>query len=544
MISLEAHDSSTLTFVFAGSNTTRSAAESTFSQLARHHRELLQMKKARYAALIDGASISIPDPQLQQVYDWVKIDAEWLARDVPGLGRGLSGGVMEYPWWFGTETYSLQALLASGDAALAMQTLRLLRKVSAKANGNGRIVHEVTTNGGVSNPGNTQETARFIITVRDVVRWTGDLAFAREMYPAMKQGLHWLLTDQDRNRDLFPEGYGITEILGLNAEVIDVAAATQQALVATAEIGDLLGDRAASRYRPVAEELKRRINQRFWLDEDSSYADVYGTRAQAVSAAEGAAKQIGLPGPDKLTGRDRELIRYYQQLGDRFAAMPDTTRAWMTNQNLVVITPMEMGIAPRSLAIRGLDQLRRHGVGKYGPYLSAVDRQAMMTIATGVAAVAEGKYGRTDEALWYMRRIVETFNRKLPGSISEMMPDYGCFVIAWTMYGIVLPLVQHVFGIEPDAVHRKVVFEPHLPKGWEDMSIHDLRVGGNRISFSRARSAKGVEYTVDATENGWTFVLKDSAVTGGKYYLNGASITADSSGIRMSGRKNQVLIVP
>jgi hypothetical protein len=215
----------------------------------------------------------------------------------------------------------------------------------------------------------------------------------------------------------------------------------------------------------------------------------------------------------------------------------------MTNQNLVVITPMEMGIAPRDLALRGLDQLRRQGVGGYGPYLSAVDRQAMMTIATGVAAVAESNYGRTDEALWYMQRIVETFNRKLPGSISEMMPDYGCFVIAWTMYGIVLPLVEHVFGVHPDAVHRTVVFEPHLPKGWEEMSIHDLRVGDNRISFSRARTAKGVEYTADATQGGWTFVLKGNALSGGNYFLNGQPVTADSSGIRMHGKKNKVLVV-
>ena len=47
------------------------------------------------------------------------------------------------------------------------------------------------------------------------------------------------------------------------------------------------------------------------------------------------------------------------------------------------------------------------------------------------------------------RKIVETFNRVSPGSISEMMPDYGCFTIAWTSYGIVVPLVQHVFGIHP-----------------------------------------------------------------------------------------------
>jgi hypothetical protein len=66
---------------------------------------------------------------------------------------------MEYPWWFGTETYSLQAAIASGDAALAEQTLRLLRRRSDQANGNGRIAHEITTNGQVVNPGNTQETA-------------------------------------------------------------------------------------------------------------------------------------------------------------------------------------------------------------------------------------------------------------------------------------------------------------------------------------------------------------------------------------------------
>src|SRR4029453_9583854 len=99
-------------------------------------------------------------------------------------------------------TYTLQALVASGDAELAKATLRLLRRQSLKANGNGRIVHEVTTNGAVSNPGNSQETAQFILTVGKVVQWKGDLGFAREMYPAMTRGLHWLLTDMDRNRDL------------------------------------------------------------------------------------------------------------------------------------------------------------------------------------------------------------------------------------------------------------------------------------------------------------------------------------------------------
>jgi len=216
----------------------------------------------------------------------------------------------------------------------------------------------------------------------------------------------------------------------------------------------------------------------------------------------------------------------------------------MTNRNWVITTPMEVGIAPRSRAIEALDRIRRDDVGEYGPYLSAVDREAMMTIATGAQAVSEGSYGRSDEALWYMHRIVDTFNRALPGSMSEMMPDDGCFTIAWTSYGIVIPLVQQFFGIQPEATRRTIVFEPHLPTGWENVSIDDLPVGTNRISFSRARSGKGIEYRIGATESGWNFVLKTTETPGATYYLNGRPVSFSTSGIRMSGRKNLLLVVP
>ncbi len=159
------------------------------------------------------ARIRIPDQRLQDVYNWTRINMEWLIRDVPGVGRGLSAGFMEYPWWFGTETYSLQALMRSGDFRLVKQTLRLLRAQSCKVNGNGRIAHEITTDGAVANPGNTQETAQFVMTVGQLLAWSGDLDFAREMYPAMQQGIDWLLVEMDQNKDLFPEGYGITEAM-------------------------------------------------------------------------------------------------------------------------------------------------------------------------------------------------------------------------------------------------------------------------------------------------------------------------------------------
>jgi glycogen debranching enzyme len=544
-LSVAPNSTSTLTFVIAGSATDSTEAANAYWYLAKHHATLLTRKKAHYASLIQRARVTIPDRRLQEVYNWVRINADWLVREVPGIGRGLGGGLMEYPWWFGTETYSLQALMATGDFDLASQTLRLLKSQSMKANGNGRIVHEATTNGAISNPGNTQETAQFILTVDKLFRWTGDLGFAREMYPAMTMGIHWLLTDMDQNGDLFPEGYGIMEVSGLNAELIDVAVYTQQALTATAHIAAILREpEAAARYNQLASRLAMRINERFWVEEEGSYADFYGTRAQAISAAEGAIRQIGLKGANELTPRDKELIGYYERLKQQFSAMPDSTRGWLTNKNWVITTPMETGIAPRARALRLLDKIRLENVGEYGPFLSAVDKQAMMTISTGVQAVSEANYGRTDEALWYVDRIVQTFNRVSPGSISEMMPDYGCFVIAWTSYGIVVPLIEHVFGIEPDAPGKTVVFEPHLPTGWEDIRIDDLPVGTNQVSFSRARTRRGIEYSIEGNQSGWSFVLKVKDVPGARYYLNGRPVSFTADGIRMSGKRNHVLVRP
>ena len=542
-LSVGPHGTSTLTFVIAGSATTQDAALHAYRYLTTNRATLLAENVAHYAAIIDRARVRIPDQHLQEVYNWVRVNTEWLVRDVPGIGRGLGAGLMEYPWWF-SDMYSLQALTATGDFDLVKQDLRLLQTQSKKANHNGRIVHELTTNGAVINPGNTQETAQFITTVGRVVDWTGDLDFAREMYPAMTSGIDWLLTDMDQNKNLFPEGYGIMEVYGLNAELIDVAVYTQQALEATSHIAATLGKPDQARhYQQLASQLKASINQKFWIDDEGSYADFFGSRSQAMRAAEGAIKQIELQGTNNLTQRDTNLIRYYAQLERQFSALPDTNRGWLTNKNWVITTPMETGIAPRARAIALLDKIRKENVGEYGPYLSATERGAMMTIATGVQAVSEGNYGRSDESLWYIDRIVQTFNRTLPGSISEMMPDYGGLTIGWTSYGIVIPLIQQIFGIQPDAVHKTVVFDPHLPTGWEDVSIENLPIGTNTISFSRTKTGRGTEYAFEAKEGGWNFVLRGTEVPGAKYYLNGRSVSFTSSGIRMSGRRNHLVVV-
>ena len=62
-----------------------------YHYLSEHYAALLVQKVAHYGSIINRARLKIPDLRLQEVYTWSRINMEWLVRDVPGIGRGLSG---------------------------------------------------------------------------------------------------------------------------------------------------------------------------------------------------------------------------------------------------------------------------------------------------------------------------------------------------------------------------------------------------------------------------------------------------------------------
>ena len=100
------------------------------------------------------SKITIPDKELEKAFEWVKYNTEWLVRDVPEIGRGLGAGMPDYPWWFGVDNeYTLKGAIVTGRKDLVYQTIELIHRLS-ESNGNGRIVHEVSTNGVIFNPGN------------------------------------------------------------------------------------------------------------------------------------------------------------------------------------------------------------------------------------------------------------------------------------------------------------------------------------------------------------------------------------------------------
>jgi glycogen debranching enzyme len=512
----------------------------------------LTQKIERYKKINSTSHLTIPDKSIEQMYEWLKYNTDWLTRNVPEIGIGLSAGLPDYPWWFGGDAvYSLQGVLATGDHALAKNTIILLEKISKQTNGNGRIIHEVSTNGSVYNPGLLSETALFITLLRNYFAWTGDKELITKLFPEVNKGIKWLL-DNDIDGNGYPNGNGLMEIPGLDKEMIDVAVYTQQAFSSAAELAVALGEnKLATDYQKLADELKVKINKEWWNETVRSFGDFRGTVAEAKPILKGAIIRADtLRKPWVIA----ELKETEKQLS-KYTAIQQIPH--VIYRNWVVNTPLETGIADFEKGQAALETAKKYE-NPYGVYVTGIDRTeepdsvvlksrkktfsyigAVMTIPTGVQAVAAANYGKPEDALRYITMLHRSFSYALPGSMYEVSPDFGMMVQAWNGYGVDVPIINHFFGIKPKAYEKSIYISPCMPLDWKDASIDNVRVGNNSFSLSICQKSDHKEYSIKQTLADWTVIVnvKNSKrvmvnnkeidpenITGNRLILNGQEI--------------------
>lgn len=482
-LTVAADEDTWIEVVVAGSDTGSVPAYEGFRRISDTAPALWQAKEARYAALVGRSTLEIPDATIARAWDWVKCTYEWLVRDVASTGRGLGAGVPDYPWWFGCDNaYALRGCLALGQHDIAVDTLDLLRRLSVARNGDsGRVVHECNTRGYAYNPGNTQETPHFARAVWDTFLWTGDLQFLQRNYPFCKRGvLEWTLGTKCPDGDALPYGYGIIEIKHLNLQCLDTATLTAEALAALAGMAEALGDGGvAAHCCDLTDTVRARIEEAFWIDAEALYGDMVATPAEMAPRLRYWVERAEQPDHEGRTNLDAAAA--FRRLMEQAESDPeqDRKRPWLC-QNWTLLCPLEAGLTPPERAIRLLERVEGPEFsGRWGMYLSGIERFRSMSINTGVLAVAELQYGRVDKALQYVRTIAETLDMQMPGAISEMSPDYGCFVQAWSGYGVAWPLVTQVFGLRPDAFRRRLVLNPAFPPEWPAASLTGVHIGSN-----------------------------------------------------------------
>lgn len=558
-LTLESGETKVLPIFIAGSDRSELKALETLVSLKANYVEDWFDKKARYEELFALSKITIPDAALQKAYEWTKYNTDWLIRDVPGVGRGFGAGLPDYPWWFGVDSeYTIQGLIATGRKDLVYETLDLLAELSELENGNGRIVHEVSTNAVVFNPGNINETPQFASTVWEVYRWTGDRALLEKYFPLIEKGLKWLLEENDQDGNLLADGYGMMEIHGLESEMIDVAAYSYKAFADAAQMAEILGKTDLSEsYQQTADALAKKINTDFWVSEFGSYADFIGTAEEALHLIEGAIVRAD-------TLHKPWAVEELRATQAKLSTLPkDQKQGIVLYHNWVVNTPMEVGVADPEKAKVALETGRKY-TNPFGVFVTGIDRDelaenedgtfkgsqvfsytgAVMTLPTGVQAIAENNYGNPDQALDYLKRMTRSFGFALPGSIYEVSPDYGMFTQAWNLYSFAVPIVTQFFGIQPDAANRVIYIRPQMPSDWLEAKIENVKIGDNEISMTFEREGDAIAIEISQTEKKWGISVEIPEDFDKKVKLLGKEVNVDTqNGYRrflMSGAKVRV----
>ena len=516
-VKLKGNETEIIYVVIGGSNESEKSAIKTYQNLAKNPKELLDQKIAKYQTIEQSTNLKTKDKDFNQMFRWLKYNSEWLMQEVPEIGTGLTAGSPDYPWWFGTDNgYAVQGLLASGMHDQALQTIDLVIKLSKKANGStGQIMHEASTNGVIFNPGNLNTTPKFVSMLWKAFAWTGDKKLLN-YYELVKKSVEWVEA-QDQDGNGYPDGAGMMEIHGLDSEMIDVVAYQYEMYLAAANFAKVQNDKVlVDEYLVKAKNLKMKINSEWWVDESNSYADFRSDKLAALKLMEEAiirADTINKPWSVEELQSNLKNIEAQDIKG---------TAPFVVHHNWIVNTPMEVGVADPEKAKRALNTAKNYR-NRFGMFVTGIDRDelqekaskwksfsyvgAVMTLPTGVQAIAEAKYGNADQALEYLKMLQNSFSYALPGSMYEVSPDFGMMTQAWNIYAVAVPVVEEFFGIQPKAWKNEVIIKPNLPTEWTDVSLEDIKIGNNRIDISAKRVDNILEFRISQLYN-WKLIFE------------------------------------
>lgn len=515
---------------------------------------LFREKQNRFDTIEKTAEISVPDKLLQDAYKWGKYSTDWLIRNVPGLGKGMSAGFPDYPWFFSNDQAStFMALTGTRQPELFYNSFQMLKQISDSVNHNcGRIIHEVSSNGVVYDKGRMEESQLHIIAAWQIFNWTGNFEFLKENYAFAKRTWRWL-QEHDANHNGYLEGFGGVEIEGLNDEMLDVQVNTFRFLEILSKMALLFNDKAdAAVYAQKARILEKKINKDWWVNSESRYADFITTKDKALKIIDGALlKRV-------QKGRNDWAEKKLSNLKEQVINNTYPYKGYVVYYNPSGLQPMNEGMTD-TLRTKQMLENARFFTNKFGMYITGIERpddvtmdekkfqkdsiftysRAVMPAATSGLAQAAVKFGMPDTALMYMHKTLNSFSFATPGTTYEVSPDYGMFVQAWNVSGINIPLIQYFFGVQPEAYKKEITINIQMPTDWNYATLNNLIVGNTKISVQYTKAGNKIACTISSTKPGWKIIFK-LCKKASNVVVNKSHITSGKQQLELTGSKNTV----
>ena len=504
-------------FYVSGSLSGTGEIEKNISVARSQLSQLFNDKKKRYHSIEETAEIAVPDKLLETAYAWGKYNTDWLLRDVPAMGEGLSAGLPDYPWFFSNDqAATFMALTGIVQPDLFYKSFSMLKRISDSVNNNsGRIIHEVSSNGVVYDKGRMEESQLHIIAAWQIFKWTGNIPFLKENYDFAKKTWNWSQQHLDQNGYIV--GSGGTEIEGLDDVMLDVQLNNYRFMLVLSQMAAIFNEKdQAEMFRRKAEKRKLQINRDWWIESENRYADFITTKEKALGIINDAlAKRCS-------KGRNEWALGKLTRLRAAVAGNTYPGNAYVVYYNPSGLQPMEDGLADSARSMKMLKNASFF-TNKFGIYITGIDRpddvkadernfrkdtsfsysRAVMPAATAGLALAAARLGMPDTALMFIHKTLNSFSYATPGTTYEISPDYGMFVQAWNISGVNIPLIQSFFGVEPDAYRKEIAIHLQMPTNWENASLKNLLIGSTRLTMEYKKKDNRISCVINCSEPGW-----------------------------------------
>ncbi len=471
----------------------RDAASEIYDRLLRDANALMDEATNYYRDYLGRTlNVTVPDAEIQQAYDWARINLLQAMVDNPLVGTSLIAGYgpsgeAERPgfdWFFGRDAlWSSLALDSEGDFTDTRAALEFLARYQRA---DGKIPHELPQSASLVpwfddypyGYASADATPLFLIAMRDYVERSGDVSFARQQWDSISRAYQFLNStlDADGFAQNLGVGHGWIEsgpLVPVRTEIYQAGLGIE-ALRATAFLDRLLGkDGEAAKLDEIFQRQRTRLNALFWSPEKKIFAfaiDPNNALADELTVLPAVPMWFGLLDPVKA----KEMIA-------RLAA-PDMQTDW-------------------GMRILSSSSAKYSGDGYHFG--------AVWPLFTGWAGVGEYRYHRDLAAYLNLRANALLALNGSPGHVTEVLngDDYQPLSTStpqqtWSAAMIVSPLLEGLFGLETNATTGEVALNPHVPAGWNSFTIGNLRVGSTILALRFRKDAHDIWLEVTRTGDG------------------------------------------
>lgn len=419
-------------------------------------------------------------------------DAITLLIDVDGHHVPAAG----LPWYatlFGRDSLVFGLQTVHVNPYLSMEILRALAERQgkvvnpARSEEPGKILHELRQgelagSGQIPHSpyyGSVDATPLFLCLFHEVYRWTGDLEFCRELYPAALAAARLI----EKNLEESPNGFlsyvgddppglrhqgwkdSVTGILHPDGSQPEPPVAICEAqgyaywgMTGLAEVGRALGREEADDLQQVGKDLQARFDTSFWMHREGTYAlavDGTGERVTTLASNPGHLLMCGILSGERARSVSKLL----------------TSQEFLTGWGVRTVAASQEIYHPLS-----------YHNGSVWPYDTSL-------IAWGMARHGlQEEAARLSEALFdaagsFHFRLPELFGGFSRAKESGPLPvPRACDLQSWSA-GTPFLLVRALLGLEADALGATIRAKPFLPAEIGTITLRSLRLGRGKVDL-------------------------------------------------------------